>query len=224
LRRVPAPREQRHLAWQLLHGALPCAARQACFAARAGQPAVSPVCPRSVCAHAGAADTLTHAFLECPAAAAVAGWVSDLWAAVTGGPGPPCQPAVFLAADHRAWDPGDGPLGELWHVLRLAHLWFVWAARARSHEDVAVQPAGVAAQIVHFLRRRMRQDATRVLSRAVAYAGVSEQWLPSADRPRLSESEFVERWAHRGVLCSWGPHGPVIHLTVGHPVPLPPPM
>jgi len=223
LRRVPAPRQHRHLAWRLLHGALPCGAWLAYTAARSGNRPCSPLCHHEECTSAGRPDTLSHAFFECPASAAVFAWLSQMWSAITGGQGPAITVSAVLVGGTSAWDPGGAGLGTLWEILRLAYLHYVWAARCHARrEGTNMVPARIAAQIVCFLRRRMREDATRVLSTPAVYAGVVESWLPSHSQHKLSIQDFEARWCHRGVLCSWADaEQPIIRLSVSHPIQLP---
>jgi hypothetical protein len=81
LHRVPAPREHRALAWRVLHNSLPCAARTAAWE-RWPRDAYGGSCWRDACHAAGAPETLSHIFMECPVAQQVTAWAASLWAAV----------------------------------------------------------------------------------------------------------------------------------------------
>ena len=129
---------------------------------------------------------------------------------------------MWLAGDCRQWDPGDDGK-DLWEVLRLAVLYFLWAARCHGRSDGRPPSARViVAQLVYYLRGRIVADAVRAFSPLHDYAITGGEWLP--DRPTLSPAQFDARWAVRGVLCTRSlPDGPVhLHLNTAHPVPLPP--
>jgi hypothetical protein len=82
-----------------------------------------------------------------------------------------------------------------------------------------MHPAGIAAQIVHYLRRRILEDATRALTPRADFGVVCDSWLP--DRPPLSVDAFDERWGEGGVLCTRQGRAVQVLLSVRHPVPLP---
>jgi hypothetical protein len=226
-RRTLAPREHRFIAWQVLHGCLPCAAWQAHVAAQSGPGtgacSSAAVCHAPACAAAECPETLSHVFLECPGAAAVAAWVSQLWGAVVQGPGPPCVPQVFLADDSAVWDPGPGQLRVLWELIRMAFLFFPWSARCACRARAAgVQPARVAARIVAYLRVRMQQDFARMHDQSGAFAALSGQWMPA--RQPLSAEVIRARWCHNDVLASQAGEGAspfAVRLSNASPVPLP---
>jgi exonuclease III len=223
LHRVPAPRQHRLLAWQVLHAVLPCRARLAAWDAGAGGGRVRGLhagrCHRPGC---DGYETLTHVFLECEVARLVTGWAGDLWQAVTGLPPPPRTVPVFLAGDRRAWDPGGGGRAEFWGALRLAVMHYLWSARCRGQTEGRALPAvAVVAQVVHHLRARIRGDAIRAFCSPTAYAVVGCEWLPP--RPPLGEHGFHARWGHGGVLCSGESLASLeVHLSLVHPVPPPP--
>lgn len=223
LHRVPAPRAHRFLAWRVLHGSLPCAARLASWQApRRSTARAESYCHHPGCAAEGQPETITHVLMDCPVARQATAWACRLWAAATRRPAPPCTAAVFLAGDRRAWSPGDPALQDLWDIVRLATLYFLWTARCRGRLEARVVPAlAVVAQVVHYLRARISQDAIRAYCPPHAYACVGGEWVP--DRPTLSPEGFQARWASHGVLCSRPhPDGPLqIRLTLVHPVPPP---
>ena len=224
LHRIPAPREHRLLAWRVLHGALPVGARMAAWGHVQGDGGVGahPVhlCQQPTCMAASRPETLTHVFLDCPIARHTCLWAARLWAAVTGRPPPPVCMPVFLAGDHRQWDPGDAHSVCLWHTIRLAVLFFLWANRCAGREHGRPRTAlAVVAQVVQYLRARMRGDAVRVSCSRRHYAPIGAvDLLP--DRVPISHETFVARWAANGVLCSWlSPCEPlIVHLSLVHPV------
>jgi hypothetical protein len=221
LHRVPAPRAHRFLAWRLMHAALPCAARVTAWrrpcTRREGE---QRCCHHAACAAAAVPETLSHIFLDCPVAREVTAWACNLWAAVTREPPPPRTAAVFLAAQRNAWD--ARPHHQLWHALRIAVLYFLWANRCRGREDGrGLSAVAVVAQVVHHLRTRIREDAIRAFCRLPDYSVLGGEWLP--ERPPLTPEGFMARWGHRGVLCAReGLAGPMlVRLTLVYPVPPP---
>jgi hypothetical protein len=225
LHRTPAPRAHRFLAWRVLHAALPCAAwvesrgRSGAGAAAGGR-AARARCLHEACAAAGCPETITHIFMHCPVAQQVTGWAGRLWEAVTQQPPPPRTVHVWLAADRAAWRPGEH--AELWHMLRVSVLYFLWTARCTGRGEGRALPAlAVVAQVVRHMRARMREDAVRAFSRVEDYGVMGGEWLPH--RPPLSPSAFRRRWAYRGILCAVddraaGPRDVRVRMTLVHPV------
>ena len=223
LHRTPAPRAHRFLAWRVLHAALPCAGwlasrqRPVTFAAAGGR-AGSPHCHHVMCD--GQVETLSHVLLECPVAQQVTGWACRLWQAITQQQPPPRSVQVFLAGDHSVWLPGQH--AELWHILRTAVLYFLWANRCIGRvEGRGISALAVVAQVVQHLRARMREDALRAFSHMREYDVLGGRWLPH--RSTLCPTAFRARWTHRGVLCTVddtisGPRSVCIRLTLVHPV------
>ncbi len=223
LRAAPSPRPHRFLAWRIMHGTLPCAARLAAWRRSAGRALGrehDPHCHHPACSAAGRLETISHIFLGCPVARQVLQWVGALYRAVWQVPLPPLSPEVWLAADTRVWDPGQG--GDLWDILRLAALHHIWAARCSGrHTGRPVTALAIVAQLVHHLRDRILGDSVRAFTPLLDFAATGGEWLP--DRPTLDTTEFHARWAYHGVLCTrTEPHGPLrVHLTMSHPVPPP---
>jgi hypothetical protein len=221
LRRVPAPREHRYHAWLVQHGYLAVGAR----VARWGRHLGGTACHHAECA-AGqppCLDTITHAFLECPVARRVTGWAAALWVAVTGREPPPRVQRVWLGGDRQVWDPGPSGHRELWGVLRLAVLFFLWKARCagRGEGGAPVGARAIVAQIVQYLRQRIREDAFRAFVLFQRWAVMAKG---GAGAVPLSPEGFAGRWGMRGVLCGQRLPGastvPVL-LTLVHPVPPP---
>jgi exonuclease III len=217
LHRVPAPRQHRFLAWRILHAALPCAARTAAMGSSRNPARV----PDGRCHHPGCGqwETLTHVFIECEVAAAVMAWVRRLWSAVSGRPPPPCTPQVLLVGDHCAWDPGGGDPGPsaLWHTLRLAALYYLWAQRCHGRDRGRSSAVAVAAQVIHHLRARLRGDAVRAYCHPPDYVVLGGEWLP--DRQLLTPAGFQAKWGPPGLLYSGLPPSSLqVSLTLVHPV------
>ena len=203
--------------WQVLHGSLPVAAR---LAAQLRRGEHDHRCHHPACRAAGVAETVSHVLLDCPVARSVTAWAGRLWSAATALPAPPAATAgTFLAAGRATWDPGR--FGDLWDTIRLAATFFLWAARCGGRSEGRAVPAlAVAAQVVCYLRARVRQDDIRARLDAREVAALGGQWVP--DRPVLTEDGFWARWGT--VLCQreQGPEqGLRLRLTLVYPVPPP---
>lgn len=225
LRKADLPREQYSTAYRIMHGALHVGAKLC---------AMHVLPPgEAYCTHPGCQEqleTLSHAFLTCPAVAPAAAWVRAFFAAAAGGPPPPEQATALLAFAHcAAWGPDEGG-GHLWWALRASFLHAVWTQRcARSLTGTPLTPASVCGMIVASLRASIRRDWARVTSSFVALSGAPPEWFLGPD-PRLSCAAFEERWACGGVLCSVEQPASEgaqprmhLHLSTTHPLPLPGP-
>ena len=74
-------RRHRVLWWRILHGSLMCGAYKAYIHRATPEQAC---CPFSCCSSLSQPQTISHLFLECPAAATVISWLCRLWHAITG--------------------------------------------------------------------------------------------------------------------------------------------
>jgi hypothetical protein len=192
---------------------------------------------QACCTHAGCQgqlETLSHAFVLCPAVAPAAEWVCRLFAAVAGEPPPPATPAVLLAGDHTTaaggWEPPeDLGLARLWLCLRAAYLHAVWQLRCRrSLADAPFAAAGVCAAVVASVRSSIQRDWVRTTQNLVRLAGACPEWFRGRS-PTLSLPVFLSRWAPRGALChveGAGEEGVPprlhVHLCLTHPAAAPP--
>jgi hypothetical protein len=227
-------RSDRTVAYQLMHGALAVnAMRLHCLLPL---PKAAGVCPCPECQLAGRPETLTHAFLDCPAAAPVLDWLLALWAALTPGMPQPPRDALLLLGDRRQdeggpWQPLPTHAG-MWNRLRVAWLGTVWEARceqlgrpgepplpaqARAHATAAALLARInGAARLHW--RRVESDV-RLL--APAYPS---SWFRGRD-PALTQEAFQEDWGMGDRFCTSGAQPRLwvdwgVSATV--PVPLPP--
>jgi hypothetical protein len=205
-------REDTLACFRLLHGVLPVNA----FRLHVRREALRPVglCPCPECRAAGALETYTHAFMECPSAAPVLDWVLALWAELApGGPPPPRDPLLLLADQRGARDPRGGwepqPAHRVfWGRLRAAWVGCVWEARC---SQVALGGGALPSAV------RARLTAGALLERLRTAAGlqwlrVSEDvrcldpsypstWFRGRD-PALSLRSFVGEWGMDGLFCS----------------------
>jgi hypothetical protein len=228
------PRTHRRLMWQLLHAAIDCGAYHVYHhivhrRARTAAGIPSPYCHQAQCVAAQPlppTDTITHRLIDCPIAGAVWSWTAAVWAAATAsqGPAPPRNAAVLLAADGAAWSAGDTHARQLWHIMRVSAVYFLWHATSAARRDGrTAQPAAVVARLVAFLRRRMMQDYTRATLPPTAYAAVCGSWLPR--RPQPSMTDFRLLWGRGGVLCTvTGAEGLQVKLSAQYPAPPPSPV
>ncbi len=60
------------------------------------------------------------------------------------------QGRMFFLGDRRAWDPGGGGLCELWGIVRLAALFFMWDMRCSARQRG--RPASARAVVAAIVR------------------------------------------------------------------------
>ena len=238
LRAADLPREQYSTAYRILHGKL-YVGGFLCHIGALEEPGLA-CCTHADCG--GVLETLTHAFLTCPAVAPVAPWVCQVFAAAAGGPAPPATAAVLLADNWDGWQPPEGT-AQLWTSLRAAFLHTVWQQRCqRSLAGREFTAAGVCAAVVAAVRAAIQRDWARVTQDLVGLSGAPREWFRGRD-PTLKLDSFRERWGQSGALYmleggdGWegrdaegegeeeGAEGEpprlVLRLSLGHPVPAP---
>jgi hypothetical protein len=227
LKAAPVCNRLKTLAYRAMHAGLPCGLR---LAVRADQPGIH-LCPNACCRSRPRdkpLDSLTHAFVECPAYAGARAWLQDTWHAVAGHR-PPLDAEVLLGDREEAWGAyPDRALQPLWSSLRLAWLHALWAAH-RSGNPSRRHANSVVAAAVRYLQQRMRStfcscDATRRIYDRLPLAVISTSVR------ELGVEAFRRQWAAGGgVLCDVLPDAvtglPRLHvrLDLQHPVPAPPP-
>jgi hypothetical protein len=189
-------RSHRITAWRILHGRLLVGAFR--FHVRSGwlSPAAA-CCGQACCVHdpaaAGSLETLTHAFLDCPAVAPALAWLLDLWRALTG-ERPPADPLVVLAAAPWVWKPPP-ELSALWHRLRVAYLGCTWQARCRRWAGDGALAAVIAADVIVSMQRALQGEWLRVCQDVRTLApGVLPAELFRGRNPLMREAEFRQRW------------------------------
>lgn len=225
LKAADLPREQYGTAYRILHGGLHVGA----FLCHIGAlPPHLACCSHPACHQQ--LETLTHAFVRCPAVAPAAEWVCRVFGAVTGEQPPPATAAVLLAADDPGgWAPPE-ELEHAWAALRVAFVHCVWQLRCRrSLAGLPFTAARVCAAVVSAVTGSIRRDWARASQSLVSLSGVPVEWFRGRD-PALSVRAFQERWAHGGVLCavhdapagSQGGKQMELRLSLAHPVAAPP--
>ena len=214
------PRDQRAVAYRLLHGALYVGA----FLCHIH--VVPPA--QAYCLHAACPqrlDDLQHVFLDCPAVAPAAAWLCALFGAVSGDPPPPLDARVLLADDHAVWQPQLPRLQHLWTHMRVAFLHSVWVHYCCRR--FAAQPytaAAICGTVVASLKAAIHRDWQRARLDLTRLDGTYAAWF-RGQSPALDMAEFRQRWAARDMLCVVvaGGDGPSLQLrlSMAHPVAAP---
>ena len=160
------PRRLGVLGFRLLHGTLACNAFTfyRTWGDRRGPHAHEACCSHAAC-RGQQLETLTHAFLECPAVQSAVDWLLNTWQALAAGAGdqPPRDARVLLVDDHRVWAPPPN-LAKLWHRLRLAVLYGIWHYRCRRTFCRGRSLAALATRMaVDTLQRCIQRDWRRVV-------------------------------------------------------------
>ena len=211
-------RPHRVTAWRILHGALKVNGLRS--ALRANLPSSSACCSHPACLDACAVETLSHAFLDCPAARPALVWLQDLWEVVSG-ERPPLDARVLLADDHRVWRPGEeAALGQLWTLLRVAMLHAVWHCRSYRHELVGSFSAAAVTRVVVYVRTAIERDWLRANEDVRLLSDMPADYFRGRD-PQIAVAEFLACWAHRDVLCSIQGGHLALHISLQAPVPVP---
>jgi hypothetical protein len=226
-------------AWLLLHGQLGCRAflhhvqRQLPFISSP----CSALCPSPACSAASHADSLTHAFLECPDSAAAVDWLCAVWGALTGRAAPPRSASVLLADELRFWavdsPAGDAPLLALWTRLRVSVIGGIWKMRCTRAQGPAHGPSQARRAVqeaVLSLVRAIQRDWLRTTTdiRTLDNGSFCTEWWRGMD-PQLSLAKFRATWAHQGVFCvvddgdaeAVPPRAPALTLRLGQDLPIP---
>ena len=238
-------RQHRVTAWRVLHGALLVNALRVHVdpRLRAEEGLCSlPACRAAAAQHGpgagaqpgGAApwETLTHAFMACPAAAPVLDWAWGLWAALTPGtPQPPRCAAVLLLDRRDCWRPPPWA-DAAWAALRVTLLGCLWHERcsrtARAGDPG--EPGGgalasafrAAAAVVEHLEHAIRRDWDRASGDVRLMSEDVGSALFSGRDPSLSQEGFLQRWGLQGRLCEVRQDGSLlVRLGLDRPVPVP---
>ena len=182
-------------------------------------PSSSAFCSHPACFHVGAVETLSHAFLDCPAARPALVWLQDLWEAVAG-ERPPLAARIFLADDHRVWHPGEAALGQLWTLLRVAMLHAIWHCRSYRQETVGSFSAAAVTRVVVYVRTAIERDWLRANEDVRLLSDMPADYFRGRD-PQIALDDFLACWAHRDVLCSVHDGHLALHISIQAPVPVP---
>jgi hypothetical protein len=193
------PLSHRGLAWQLLHGVLPCKA----FIAHRHrkQPGED-----GGCEACGFLETLSHTFISCTKVKGVMDWLIHLWFKITGDR-PPLDPRVLLLDDQRIWSPGPSKnKQQLWQRLRLIVLFSIWVSRCSREIYASATDGDISAAAIKLaeedIKIAVHRDFTRTrIKEAMVEAAVGS--IDSSGRDlSLSIDDFKARWALNDILCS----------------------
>mgnify|MGYP000405527981 CR=1 FL=1 len=216
-------------AFRLLHGSL--RVRAYALYTTPGSPHSSGHCPYPSCSRGGGSgclETLTHAFLECPAAAPVITWTQQLWAAATASAPPPRDGALLLGDYRGGWQPPDQHAA-LWQALRTTTIGRVWQQRTLISTAAAMgwratEAATRTAQlVVDDLAAAMRRDWLRATADVRKLSPQAcGSWFRGRD-PSMPEERFTATWGPAGSLYSIEGGNLVVRLSYAHPVPVPQP-
>ncbi|KAJ9504659.1 hypothetical protein QJQ45_030369 [Haematococcus lacustris] len=148
----------------------------------------------------GHLETLTHAFLTCPAVVPAWEWVLDVYGRLTG-TRPPSGDAMLLLSGRPTRGeapPFQPPDSLLWLRLRVAYLGAVWRLRS-SGAATALQPQQVARRVVEevisTLTTAVKRDWHRVGRdiRVGLCGAVPSTWFKGKD-PELDAAHFDQLW------------------------------
>ena len=148
-------------------------------------------------------ETLTHAFLTCPAVVPVVDWLFDTWRSLTGMALP--RRAELLLADDPSfgWPPdaGAGAL-QMWTRLRVCTLGAVWQARCSRVSSPQSLARRAVTQAVEHLLEAIRRDWQRTQEdvRLLDAGAFCNDWWRGVDA-RLSVDAFVQQWTRPPVFC-----------------------
>ncbi|KAJ9527458.1 hypothetical protein QJQ45_025730 [Haematococcus lacustris] len=155
----------------------------------------------------GHLETLTHAFLTCPAVVPAWEWVLDVYGRLTG-TRPPSGDAMLLLSGRPTRGeapPFQPPDSLLWLRLRVAYLGAVWRLRS-SGAATALQPQQVARRVVEevisTLTTAVKRDWHRVGRdiRVGLCGAVPSTWFKGKD-PELDAAHFDQLWPEASGGC-----------------------
>ncbi|KAJ9515662.1 hypothetical protein QJQ45_002695 [Haematococcus lacustris] len=184
------------VAWRVLHASLMIGALWGHILKGAAAPG------SSACrfCQPGHLETLTHAFLTCPAVVPAREWVLDVYGRLTG-TRPPSGDAMLLHSGRPTCGeapPFQPPDSLLWLRLRVAYLGAVWRLRS-SGAATALQPQQVARRVVEevisTLTTAVKRDWHRVGRdiRVGLCGAVPSTWFKGKD-PELDAAHFDQLW------------------------------
>lgn len=192
--------------WKLMHGCLGCHAFLHHVRVQRGVVGDVPVlaCSAPACQEQAHLETLTHAFLECPAVSPAIDWLLATWTQLSDHPVPRCA-RVLLLDDLDAWQgrPTDRHILQLWTRLRVSLLGAIWQVRcSRAAEPGTFARRAVCLALQHLLGAIQRDWArTQDDIRHQDAGGFCVDWWRGVDT-LLPVSAFVDQWARPPLFCT----------------------
>ena len=168
------------------------------------------LCTHPECHTAGRHETITHAFLDCPAVAPAVDWLLRAWQVLTQSPeAPPRTAALLLADDMAAWPDTSRPTTAsaiaLWTRLRVSVLGSIWRLRCmRSeaiirHQSFARRAIAMAVDsLVEAIQRDWRRTEGDL--RQMDNGGFCSSWWRGRDT-ELSLRDFEKTWTKPSYFC-----------------------
>ena len=212
LRDPTLPRPFRSTCWALLHGVIGVNA----FIYHTHQqpnrlrpdPATR-LCTNPACLATGIHENISHAFLDCPAAAPVIDWLLQTWQQLSNAPAPPPRTAaVLLADDIEAWPIAHRPSGpalDLWTRLRVCVLGSIWQVRchrkdsATRHESFARRAVSIAVEsIIEAIQRDWQRTQGDI--RQLDNCSFCSSWWRGRDT-ELTLRAFNRVWVSPPYFC-----------------------
>lgn len=192
-------RPYRITCWRILHTCLGC---NAFLRHVRRSDATSPYCASPACAGHDALETLTHAFLDCPAVRPVITWLCETWRLLSG-VDVPRTARLLLADDPEGWDGARAPGAyQLWTRLRVATLGAIWqvrCARDRGASSFANRAVKLAVDsVVGAIRRDWQRTHSDI--RRADDGDLTRDWWSSTD-VGLTLRRFRAEWTSPPLLC-----------------------
>ena len=230
----------RSTCWSILHGTIGCCAFIShILAARADRNLLdnsSSYCANPTCRDARAQENITHAFMDCPAAAPAIDWLLQAWQHLSGAPSaPPRTAAVLLADDIGAWPEDSRPSTPeeiaLWTRLRVNVLGAIW--RVRCQRDLALDlrqesfARKAIAIAIDTLTEDIQRDWLRTQQdlRTLDNGNFCSAWWRGRDT-QLTMDKFIDSWASPQFFCAVSGQGAEasLQLSIGldQPIAFPP--
>ena len=233
------PRPFRSTCWAILHGVIGVNAFIFHTLRQPNRPAPDPasrLCSHPACLASGAHENITHAFLDCPAAAPAIDWLLTAWQNLSGATSPPPRTAaVLLADDINAWPadtrPSDARTLDLWTRLRVNVIGAIWRVRClRSETNLRDQSLARRAitiavdSIVEAIQRDFQRTQGDLRDMENTGGNFCSSWWRGRDT-KMAIGAFQKIWARPAYFCSV--EGPAddrrlqLHLGQDQPIPFP---
>ena len=233
------PRPFRSTCWAILHGVVGVNAFVYHTLRQPNRPPPDPttrLCSHPACLNGGVHENMTHAFLDCPAAAPAIDWLLAAWQHLSGAASPPPRSAALLLADDiNAWPadtrPSDARTLDLWTRLRVNVLGAIWQVRCLRSEtqlrgqSLARRAVTIAVDsIVEAIQRDFQRTQNDLRDMDDNGGSFCSSWWRGRDTT-MGMGAFENIWARPAFFCSVD--GPAddrrleLHLGEDQPVAFP---